>query len=337
MKTAPLITDFSNSRDYAGAVGLQLDPGTNYENKEIYYVSNDSRFTAATYNQALTNFAVGGWNNTDLEAELMKYTGAPVPVAQRFNYKVWTNAEWFKSEADDDMRQIGADFKEVKIGNTEVNAQVINRGLIMALDKDELRDGIITEQIAVQYLTERLRRNQIRRASALLIAAATNQARTWSSARDADTDIATEITDYRDATGIIPNTVLMDRASWVLRNTAQGALTTAAGMGRAGYNEQQLAAWLGVDNVFRVNAVYQSASATKTAIGASKVLIYHRSNSPMGLDPSNIRYFYAPTSGGGPVSAFRYESGSKKVIVGVEHNELISMVYSTGVQTITPS
>lgn len=336
MKNFTHITDFTNSRDYARAVDMQLDPGEGYQNGEIY-IANDSRFTAATYNQPLTNFAVGGWNNTGLEQELLAYTGAPIQVGKRFNYKVWNNAESLISEADDDMRQIGAEFKEVRLGNSETNAQTINRGLVMALDKDELAEGVMTEQMAVQYLTARLKLNQIRRASALIIASSTNQARTWSSARDADMDVHTEITDYRDAAGIIPNTVVFDRASWVLRLTALRALTTAGGFANAGFTEEQLAAWLKIDNVFRVNAVYQSASATKTAIGASQVLIYHRSNSPFQADPSNIRYFYSPTTGGGPISAFRYEVGSKKVVVGVEHHELISIVYSGGIQRITAS
>lgn len=328
-------TDFANARDYAAAVDLPLDNGE-YENRKIY-LANDSRFTASTYNQPLTNFAVGGWANTGVEDDLMDYVGTPIQVAKRFNYKVWTNAEALRSETDDDMRQIGADFKEVKIGNTEVNAQTINRGLIMALDKDELADGIITEQLAVQYLTQRLKLNQLRRASALVVAAGTNTARTWSTARDADADINTAITSYRDAAGIMPNTVLFDRAAWVLRLTAQGALTTAAGMGRAGYNPQQLGQWLGMQNVKTVNSVYQSSATAKTAIGASLVLVFNRSNSPLALDPSNVRYFYSPTTGGGPISAFRYESGSKKVIVGVEHNELISIVYSGGIQKLTIS
>lgn len=333
---ALLLDDLSNARTYADSVGLKLDNGE-YNPNEIVVMSNDSRFTAATYNQPLTNFAVGGWSNTGIENDLMAYVGAPVQVSKRFNYKVWTNAEAFRSETDDDMRQIGAEFKEVRLGNTEVNAQTINRGLAMALDKDELAEGVITEQQAVQYLTQRVKLNQVRRAGALILAASNNQTRTWSSARDADMDIQTEITAYRDATGILPNNVIFDRAAWVLRMTAQGALTTAAGMGRAGYSPQQLRDWLQVENLNVVNAVYQSSATAKTAVNASIVFVYNRSNSPLRQDPSTIRYFWSPTDGGGPVSAFRYEVGSKKVVVGVQHNELISVVFSTGVRRITAS
>ena len=132
----PQVTDISNARDYARVVEMPYDTGSGLENGQIY-VANDSRFTAGAYNQALTTFAVGGWNNTGLERELMLYTGAPVMVSKRFSYKVWTNAEALKSDLTDDIRAVGGDFKEVRLGNTEVSTQVANRGLIMVLDKDD--------------------------------------------------------------------------------------------------------------------------------------------------------------------------------------------------------
>lgn len=333
----PQVTDISNARDYARVVEMPYDTGSGLENGQVY-VANDSRFTAGAYNQALTTFAVGGWNNTGLEQELMLYTGAPVMVSRRFNYKVWSNAEALKSDLTDDIRATGGDFKEVRIGNTEVSTQVANRGLIMVLDKDELAEGVMTENDAVAYLTNRLKLNQIRRASALLIAAATDQARTWTSGtRDADMDMITEVNNYQAAAGIGCNTVLSGRAAWVGRLTTLRALATAGGFAGAAKNEQELAAFLNVGTVARVNATYQSATATKTVVGSSKIIFFNRATSGMKMDPSNIKYFWAPTSGGGPISAFRYEEGAKRVIVGVETNELLAITYSGGIRTLTIS
>ncbi len=337
MKKFPNTVDFANGADYAHAVDMpyqltdDLQPG-------VVHVANDDRFTQGTYSQPLTTFAVGGWGNTGIERELALYTGQPIPVPRRFSYKVWANAEALRSETTDDVRAIGGDFKEVNLTSTEVNAKVVNRGLVMSLDKDEIADGVITEQMAVQYLTSRIKLNQLRRASALLIAAATNQARTWlSGTRDADLDEVTEIHAYHTATGVYPNTVIYGKTAWLGRLTTMRALETAAGFASSSWNEAELAAFLGVDTVGRVNAAYQSASATKTVIGASIVLTHLLARSAMREDPSNLKYFWAPTESGGPVSAFRYEVGRKKVVVGVEHNELLAITYSGGIRTITVS
>lgn len=333
----PQVTDVSNARDYARVVDMPYDMGSGLETGQIY-VANDSRFTAGAYNQPLTNFAVGGWANTGLEQELLLYTGAPVQTTKRFSYKVWSNAEALKSETTDDIRAVGGDFKDVRLGNTEVNTQVANRGLIMVLDKDELAEGVMTEQDAVAYLTARLKLNQIRRASALLIAAATNTARTWTSGtRDADMDLVTAVNAYQAAAGIDCNTVLFGRSAWAGRLTTLRALASAGGFAGAGMNTNELAAWLNMDTVGRVNATYQSATATKTVVGSSIILFFKRALSGMKMDPSNIKYFWSPTTGGGQISAFRYEEGSKRVIVGVEHNELLAITYSGGIQTITVS
>ena len=335
----PNTVDITNARQYGKAVDLTLERDVETLQHGQIYLANDDRFTQGTYSQPLTTFAVGGWGNTGLEQELQLYTGTPIQVPRRFSYKVWANAEALRSDTTEDVRAIGGDFKEVNLTSTEVNAKVVNRGLIMALDKDEVADGVITEQMAVQYLTSRIKLNQLRRASALLIAAATNTARTWlSGTRDADLDEVTAIHAYHTATGVYPNTVAYGKTAWLGRLTTMRALATAAGFASSSWSETELAAFLGVDTVGRVTAAYQSASATKTVVGASIVLTYLRSMSGMREDPSNLKYFWAPTDmGGGPVAAFRYEVGSKKIVVGVQHNELLAITYSGGIQTLTIS
>lgn len=335
--TFPEITDFHNAKQYADAVELPMDRGGDLELGQVY-VANDSRFTASAYNQPLTTFAVGGWNKMGLDDELRALVGTPVQVPRRFSYKAWANAEAFKSETTDDLRAIGADFKAVNLTNAEVETQIANRGLIMVLDADEVAEGIMTEQMAVQYLSQRLKLNQIRRAAALLVAAASpDTARTWSSGtRDADMDLITNINAYHLAAGIDCNTVLFGRTAWANRLITLRALATAGGFAGAGKTAQELADWLNVGEVFRSNAVYQSASATKTLVTSTKILFFNKSTSGMREDPSNIKYFWSPVSqGGGQIAAFRYEEGRKKIVVGVEHNELLAVTYTGGVNAIT--
>jgi len=333
----PAITDFTNAKDYANAVGEKYYDGQELRTGDVYVFGNDTRNASANYNVALTNFAVGGWANSGLEQELIAYVGAPVLVNRRFNYKVWANAEALKSETDD-IRAVGAEFQEVRRGTSEVNTQTAPRGLIMVLDREELAQGIVTEQGAVQYLTQRLQLNQIRRASALLIAAANDTGRAWfttGTPLDPDLNIQTAINLYQVATGIDPNTVIFGRTAWLGRMTMLRSLATAGGFAGSAKNESELAAFLNVDQVFRANATYQSATATKTLIGASTVLMYYKSMSGMQYDPSNIKYFYSPAPSGGRLEAFRYEEGSSKVVVGVRHNELLAITYSGGIQKIS--
>jgi hypothetical protein len=271
-----------------------------------------------------------------MDQEFQAYVGAPIRTSKRFNYKVWTNAEALTSDTTDDLRAIGGDFKAVNLTNSEVNTATQNRGLVMILDKDEVQEGVMTEQMAVGYLMNRIKLNQIRRASALLIAAAADQTRTWlTGTRDADMDALTEVHEYHTATGIWPNTLVYGRAAWLGRQTTLRAQAYAGAFASSEWNESQVASFLGVDLVARVKASYQSAAATKTVIGSAKILVFYRASSAMREDPSNIKYFWSPTESGGPVAAFRYEEGRKKIVVGVEHNELLAITYSSGVQMIT--
>jgi len=334
----PAITDFTNAKDYANAVGEKYYDGQELQAGDVYVFGNDTRNASANYNQALTNYAVGGWANSGLEQELIAYVGAPVLVNRRFNYKVWANAEALKSETDD-IRAVGAEFQEVRRGTSEVNTQTAPRGLIMVLDREELAQGIVTEQGAVQYLTQRLQLNQIRRASALLAAAANNTGRAWyttGTPLDPDLNLQTALNAYQAATGIDANTAIFGRFAWVGRLTMLRSLATAAGFaGAALKTEAELASYLGIDQVYRANATYQSATATKTVVGTSLVLLYYKSMTGMQYDPSNIKYFYSPATSGGRLEAFRYEEGSSKVIVGVRHNELLAITYSGGIQSLT--
>ena len=321
---------------YAAAVGLPLYTGPDIP-AETIHVANSDRLTEGYFSQPLTEVAVGGWNTQDVTAEVDHLCGTPIRVNRRFEYHAWDNAEAFASDADD-TRSIGSDFKEVRLTATKTQAKTLNRGLIIRIDKDEVDDMAQAEVQRVGYLTQRLRLNQFRRVFALLSAAATNTARTWlSGTRDADLDIMTAVHAYHTAVGVYPNTVVSGKTAWLGRLTTMRALATAAGFASSAWDEKALAAFLGVDEVGRVNATYQSGAAAKTVIGASIVLVHLRAQTQMREDPSNLKYFWTPTESGGPVSAFRYEVGRKKVVVGVEHNELLTATYTGGIQTLTIS
>lgn len=334
----PNIKDFCNGRDYAQAVDLPIADGQ-MRNGEIY-LANDNRFTESTFSQPLTTYAVGGWAQNNLDATLTALVGTPVLAPQRFTYKVFSNVEAFRSgSTEEDRRAIGSEYKAATLTNSEASGELVDRGLIMALDKRQLQDGIWTEQKAVDYLLTRLKINQIRRAHALLVASATNTAKTWLSTftKDPDTEILTEVQAYHTATGIYPNTVVLGKSAALGRLQQHRNQATAGAFAGAQMSYAELATMLGVRSVSQIDSAYQSSATAKTVVGNSIVLVHHREESGLGMDPSNIRYFYGPTPSGQRVTAFRYEVGSSQVVVGVQHYELMVIPYTGGIRTLTIS
>lgn len=335
------ITDLVNSRDYSRAVDLPVHEGIDrMDAGQIYLMSNDSRLNEGQYNQPLTTYSVGGWNQATLAEEVDMLCGAPVPVPRRFNYKAWTNAESFWSDVgvQDDVRANGGDFGEVRITNTEVNAKTINRGLIMKLDTDDLTDVSRSEQARIDMLINRLRLNQFRRAFSLLSTAATNTARTWTTlATYPDTDMLSTLAAAADVSGLKPNRVFLGETAQINRVTGLNTSATAGAFASANRTPEQLAAFLGVDKLMVSRARYQSTASAKTRVIGNKVLSYFAVDSAIPEDPSNIKRFYTPTEGGGPIRVLRWQPNPKTIILGVEHYELLAITYTGGIRQETVS
>jgi hypothetical protein len=333
------IIDLCNGKQYADAVDLPME-SQDLQNGQIY-LANDARFSQATFNQPLTTYAVGGWAQPAVDRQIEALVGAPIQVGNRFNYKVWSNVEAFRSgNTEEDRRAIGAEYKAVNMTNTEVNAQTVDRGLIFPLDKRELQEGVFTEQMAIDHLITRLKINQLRRAHALLVAAATNTAKTWLTGftKDPDMEVYTEVQAYHTATGIWPNTVTYGKQAKLgrflqLRNQA----TAGAFAGASAMTMEQIATAVQVENAYDIDVSYQSSATAKTAIGNAIAMVHYAARTANKYDPSNIRYFWSPTVGGGRVEAFRYEVGSSQVVVGVRHCELIAIPFTGGIRTLTIS
>lgn len=335
MKT-PII-DLCNGRAYADAVGLPMET-QDLQNGEIY-LANDARFSQATFNQPLTTYAVGGWAQPGIDAQLEGLVGTPIQVSNRFSYKVWSNVEAFRSgSTDEDRRAIGAEYKAVSLTNTEVNAQTVDRGLIFPIDKRELQEGVFTEQMAIDHLITRLKINQLRRAHALLVAAANNTNYTWLSGftRDPDMDVYTAVQAYHTNSGIYPNTVCYGKQAILGRfRQCRAQATAGAFAGSAAMTMPQIATAVRVQSAYEVDVAYQSSATAKAAIGNEYVLVHFAARTANKYDPSNIRYFWSPTVGGSRVEAFRYEVGSSQVVVGVRHCELIAIPFTGGIQRLT--
>ena len=300
-------------------------------------LANESLFNQAYFSRPLTTFATGWSGNTDLEDDLGFY--APqVVVNRRFEYAVWNNAEEFHSETTDDLRAIRGNFKQVEFTETKVQAKTENRGLTIRVDLDEVAEKSDWQEIYTQKLLRRLRRNALRRALALLTAAATNTAKTWdtSAGKDPDNEVLADLLLAGDSSGVRPNRVGYGETAWTKRVLAHRAQNSAGGFASAGSDENQVAAFLGVDRVHRTSARFQSSSTAKTQIVGNRVFMFNAQDSADVEDPSNIKRFVTPTPGG-IYGVYVQPVSSKLYDITVEHYELLKMTSLLGVRLFTVS
>lgn len=301
-------------------------------------LANTSRFVETFFDEPLTTYAVGYRDNSDLDASLEFY--APrTPSPRRFSYKTMANAEEFYTDTgdDSDVRAIGADFKTVKYTGGEVEARTHNKGLTVRVDLDEVTPG--WEQRTTAKLLRRLKRNELRRAIALLSAGATNTAKTWdtTAGKDPDQDVISDLITAGDSSGIAPNRIGYGLTAWSKRGLSHRAQSTAGGFASAAMTPEALAGILGVDSVYVSRERYQSSASAKTQIVANLVLMFNAMGGADLEDSSNIKRFVSPVEGGGDVRVYQQQVTSKLVDVTVEHNSLIAITSTLGIRKFTVS
>ncbi len=297
-------------------------------------LANEERFTAAHFSEGLTAYAVGWKDPENIEATL-DLVAPRVDVPRRFEFKEALNSEAFLSESDD-IRAIGAPFKLVQYRGKSNNEKTHNKGLTFRLDKDE--DNLPgQEERATGMLISRLRRNDFRRAGALLIAAATNTAKTWDTTykKDPDMDVIEDLITGGDARGIQSDTVVYGENAWQKRGLAHRAQNTAGGFASAALTPAQLAQLLMVDRVVISKERYQSSASAKSKVIGSYVIMYMAPRSVSRDDPSNIKRFVTPVGEGG-IRVYRQEH-AKYVDISVEHYSNIVITSTLGIRMFTVS
>jgi hypothetical protein len=235
------------------------------------------------------------------------------------------------------VRGLGSDFKVVPYTGGEVEAKTLNKGLTVIVDRDEMTPGF--EQRTVAKLLRRLQRNDLRRAIALLSAAATNTGKTWdtTAGKDPDQDVMTDLVTAGDSSGIAPNRVGYGLTAWQKRNLAHRAQTTAGGFASANMTPEQVAGILGVDSVLVTKARYATSASAKSQIVANKVLMFNATSGADTEDASNIKRFVSPVEGGGLVRVYTQELGPKLMAITVEHYSQIAITATLGIRQFTVS
>jgi hypothetical protein len=304
-------------------------------------VFNADLATEAFFSVPLTDYAVGYNDTADLDAEL-EFFAPGVEVTPRFEYSVHDNAEEFLSDGDDDARPSKADFKDVEYSETKVNAATVNRGLQITLDMDKIRGRSNWEEHYTAKLLKRLKRNQLRRAIALLSAAATNTAKTWDTTalKDPDQDVMTELITGADLSGIKANRIGYGDTSWSKRALSNRAQNTAGGFASATLTPEALAGILGVEQVLKSNPRYTSSATARTQVLGNLVLMFNASSGVDAEDASNIKRFYsmgATEEGGGIYQVYSARISAKRHVIAVGHYELQKITSTLGIRQFTVS
>jgi hypothetical protein len=302
---------------------------------------NAALLTEAFFSQPLTDYAVGYRDPSDLDAEL-EFFAPEVPVTERFSYSLWENAEEWLSETTDDIRPIKGDFKEVEYTSSKVDAAVVNRGLQITLDMDQIRARPDFEEYYTQKLLRRLKRNELRRAIALLSAAATNNAKTWdtTAGKDPDQDVMTDLIAAADASGIKPNRVGFGDTAWAKRMLAHRAQASAGGFGSAALTADQIAGLYGVDSVLNSKSRYTTSATAKTQTLGNLVLMFNATSGMDTEDASNIKRFVANGSaeeGGGKYQVYSQRVSAKRWVIAVGYYSKLAITSTLGIRKITVS
>lgn len=316
---------------------LAKDPGANLRPMQMA-LANEERFTAAYYSEPLTQYAVG-WSDAENLQALLDFIAPRVPVGRRFEYKAAVNAEAFLSDgASDDLRAIGANFKQIEYKGTSVNGKTDNRGLVYRLDLDEEGAGILTEELIVARILQRLRRNQYRRAmTALLAAVTTTTAKTWSSGAAVPTeDVGDVMLAALKDSGLMPNRLLVDFQAWRYRQKGLAPQLTAGSIADYRNSVEEWGQLIGAERTMLSKAVYQNAATTKALIANAKVVVFVGQDAPSRDDPTNVKRFVTPV-GDGDFRVFRQPVGSKFVDISVEYYDSIAGTATVGAQALTIS
>jgi hypothetical protein len=296
------------------------------------YMANENRFDAANLSQPLTTFA-SAWTPPKL-AELLDAMFPPVAAPRRFEYSKYDNSEAFLSESDD-VRGIGAEYKVLEYGASPETIRTINKGLTMRLDRELMVPG--EEENTVQYLMNRLIRNEFRRGLAGLITASGVIAeKTWNSSANPDSDVRALLRAGQDLRGMRSDVVVYTGSAFDDRADAYEAQNTPAAGVAAGKSPEELARKFRVDRVLECDAVYTvKKDGAKTQLAGDDYVITYMA--PMGqsrTDPSNCKRFFTPFGGN---EGKGVASGGKFWVYREEHTAFVDITVAHYSNIVFPS
>jgi hypothetical protein len=305
------------------------------------YFANESRFIESSFSEPLTAYAVGYQDPGQIQ-ELLDFIAPMVPASKRFEYAVAQNAEEFMAETNlEDVRAIGASFKRVEYTSKKATGVVLNKGLTVRVDLDNVEDQPNWAQIQTGKLMRRLLRAEALRAYSLLAGMAVNTNLIWNgtAGQDPDMDVTAAMNLFGDTSGLNPNRALFGLSAWTQRKTTMRASNTPGGYQSSNMTPEELAASLMLDGVFVSRERYTTSATARSRIVPSSVLVFLAEANQTAEDPSNIKRFVSNTNGGTPFRVYQRQVNEKLTDITVEHYSNILPTANLGVQqlTITPT
>lgn len=304
-------------------------------------VANSTQNYAGSLAQDITGYLAGLPSNDESAMLEMLFPG--VQTNDFFQFAKGDD-EGYLTEADgSDIRNAGASFKRVQYKGTTVTDSTQQKGLTMRVDHKTLPkvNGTVVPGWENRYaanLRNRLIRADIVRGIALVDAAATNTAVTFSASTNPDGLLRAQMQRTRVAAGSLAwAQMVIGNASWQGRIDAYEAATRAntGSVNHSDYTPEDLARYLLAKRVIIQDGIKQtSKGATKTDVLGLANYSYSVTDSPILDDPSNVKRAWSPVKGGGEwaVAIQEYDVFTD---ITVWHESKIFIPYTAGIEKTT--
>lgn len=336
MKNPPIALSNVGAAAY-NALGIALSNDLANARPGQVCLANEALVVQSTYIEELTTFGIGYGSMVGNRLKVLRDFIAPPRPSNSRSIRIIQYDEtepWFTVDTTRIKRSILADFVDVRQRSaTKVDRLVLNRGLSVKLDLDELKERPMWQQIHTQWLIDLLMRATVLEAIALYQTSAVNIPVTWDAASNPDLDVKNELIALANTTGFHPTRGVFGDTAAVKRQTAYETQLTAGSLAHAQMmTDEEIAIATGLDEVLTNVDRYQSASAAKTEIVGSNVYLFTAFEGEAPEDPSNIvRHVANASYGGGEYAVYVTPHGVKNVILTVENYELLAAQHTTGI------
>jgi hypothetical protein len=302
---------------------------------------NASQFSVNAPSEFLTNYAVRYSDPNQQLLQGLREQLAPEVMSNNsafVQYPVFgfTDAFLAMDNALDVRRGVGADFTTVgNITHSLATQKMPEIGLAVEVDEEEELLDADWQQRKVAWLLGILDRTELRQAIALLVAGATNVAKTWSAAagKDPDMDVITEI----DAMMIKPNNIWYGPGAAVKRLLSLRSQNLAGQATSSTMTMEQLGGLFNA-NVLTPQPRYASAASTTSTVFGSVVMLFTAMPGMSRDDFSNLKTFTAPARNGQRRAVYVRQVGDKRWRIAVTTGKrLVALTSAIGLETITVS
>ena len=301
--------------------------------------ANEAHFNKDYYSAELTQFANTSQGTEDIEKAL-NFAAPTVLVARRFEYRKIANDDTFYSE-NDDVRAVGAGFKQIDFNGETVQAKTFNKGLTIRVDTDDITGGD-WEARYVYALKSRLCRNEYRRAIKAFVetikaAQKKNKKQlfepeAWSGEKaQPDSDLTKVIEASHSEYGFAPNRLLFSEGAWYLRQRCYASQNNAGAHIAAELSRTALAGKLLVEDVQLIKQLHLGLQSKE--LTGDEIFAFYAQNGILKDEPSAIKRFITPFEDGHLFHVY-VEQHTKYNDITVEHYSNIVVTSATNILQI---